>query len=295
MTVSWQGVVGPTASDWIGLYTPGMADTAGVLWLFDSSCTQSVGTAKASGSCSVTMPLTAGTYEFRLFKNNGYTKLATSGQIAVTAPTSGGPTLTAPSSAAAGTSVTVAWSSVASPKVKDWIGLFTVGSSDLSAVNWMFTSSCTQTAGTTGKASGSCSITLPMTLGTYEFRLFADNSYTRLATSGQVSVTAAAPTATVSATPATVAKGASASVAWSGVASPTKVDWLGVYMPGAGTTSTAINWIYTSSCTQTAGSTAKASGTCSLKMPSTAGTYEIRLYANNSYTVLAKSSAITVS
>ena len=84
--------------------------------------------------------------------------------------------------------MTVNWSGVASPKVKDWIGLFAVGSSDLSALNWVFTSSCTQTAGTTAKASGSCSLAMPSTAGTYEIRLYANNAYTLLAKSSAISV-----------------------------------------------------------------------------------------------------------
>jgi Calcineurin-like phosphoesterase len=37
-----------------------------------------------SGSCSVTMPTTPGTYELRLFANDGFTLIATSGQVTVT-------------------------------------------------------------------------------------------------------------------------------------------------------------------------------------------------------------------
>ena len=37
----------------------------------------------SSGSCSFTMPNTPGTYEFRLFANDGYTLLAKSGTVTV--------------------------------------------------------------------------------------------------------------------------------------------------------------------------------------------------------------------
>src|SRR5262249_43500438 len=83
-TASWQGVQSPTTTDWVGLYRQGAADTSITNWKFTSSCTTTAGsTAKALGSCSFTMPGPAGTYEYRLFKNNGYTKLATSAPFTV--------------------------------------------------------------------------------------------------------------------------------------------------------------------------------------------------------------------
>src|SRR5205085_10432827 len=75
VTVSWQGIVSPTTTDWIGLYGPSTADTAPMKWFFTATCTQTSGTAKVSGSCTTTLPTTAGTYQYRLFANNGYTKL----------------------------------------------------------------------------------------------------------------------------------------------------------------------------------------------------------------------------
>jgi hypothetical protein len=85
VTVSWSGVSGPKTKDWIGLYKTGAANTAYTSWIYDSSCTQTAGsTAKASGSCQFTMPNTTGTYEFRLFANDGYTLIAKSGTVSVT-------------------------------------------------------------------------------------------------------------------------------------------------------------------------------------------------------------------
>jgi phosphodiesterase/alkaline phosphatase D-like protein len=83
VSVAWSGVVSPTINDWIGLYPQGAADTAFAKWVFTATCTNSTGTPKASGSCTFTMPTTTGVYEFRLFAANGYTKLATSGQVTV--------------------------------------------------------------------------------------------------------------------------------------------------------------------------------------------------------------------
>jgi len=87
VTVSWSGVanastndwISPSTHDWIGLYHVGDGDTAGIDWVYDSSCTRTAGrTAKSSGSCSFAMPLAFGNYEFRLLANEGESVLATS-------------------------------------------------------------------------------------------------------------------------------------------------------------------------------------------------------------------------
>ena len=112
-TVSWDGVGSPTIVDWIGLYKSGALDTATTKWFYTSTCTLSAsGTAKSSGSCSVTMPAAAGTYEFRLFRNGGYVKLATSGPLTVTgAADTTAPTISGVSaSSITSTGATIAWS-----------------------------------------------------------------------------------------------------------------------------------------------------------------------------------------
>ncbi len=102
-----------------------------------------------------------------------------------------------------------------------------------------------------------------------------------------------ASSATLAAGPASVSAGGSATVSWSGVSSPTAGDWVGVYSPGYPDTA-YIDWFYTDSCSQTEGSAALSSGTCSFTMPSADGTYEFRLFSNGGYTLLATSGRVTV-
>ncbi len=128
-----------------------------------------------------------------------------------------------------------------------------------------------------------------MTPGTYELRLYAANGFTLLATSQQITVNAP----TLSASPTSVGTGGSVTASWSNVGHPTSTDWVGVYPPGSGSGS-YLNWVYDDSCTQTAGSTTLASGSCSVTMPTSPGTYELRLYAANGYKLLASSPQITV-
>jgi hypothetical protein len=104
-----------------------------------------------------------GTYQLRLFANNGYTLLATSENFTVTAVNI---TLTeTPASVLPGASVTAAWSGVPAPAASDWIGLFTPGASNSAYSAWRYT---------TGTASGSVPFTIPAgsAPGPYQLRIF---------------------------------------------------------------------------------------------------------------------------
>ena len=84
ITATWSGIANPTATDWIGLYTPGAANTAFIDWIY-VSCSQTAGAARASGSCPFVVPSTVapGTYQLRLLANDGFTLLATSNNFTV--------------------------------------------------------------------------------------------------------------------------------------------------------------------------------------------------------------------
>ena len=70
--------------DWIGLYPSGAVDTAFVAWIY-VSCTHAPASARPVGSCAFAIPSTiaVGSYELRLFTNNGYSKLATSNPLTI--------------------------------------------------------------------------------------------------------------------------------------------------------------------------------------------------------------------
>src|SRR5437868_5301384 len=65
VSATWAGIAAPTATDWIGLYVSGAADSAFVSYVYTNG--------NASGSTSLTVPANAaaGAYELRLFSNNG--------------------------------------------------------------------------------------------------------------------------------------------------------------------------------------------------------------------------------
>ena len=181
------------------------------------------------------------------------------------------------------------------PTSTDWIGVYAQGVADTAYKTWFFDSSCTFTPGT-AIASGSCTYTVPTNLpaGPYEFRLFSNNSWTRLAVSNPFTVTGVPPVLSLAVAPTSVDPGGTVTATFSNVSSPTSRDWLGVYAQGAADNAYK-TWFYDSSCTFTPG-TAIASGSCTYTVPTNlpAGLYELRLFTNDSWTRLAVSDAFTV-
>ena len=68
------------------------------------------------------------------------------------------------------------------------------------------------------------------------------------------------------------------------VTNPTSGDWISM-SPAGSSLQTYTEWKYAGSCSQTQGA-AKASGSCSFTAPVPAGSYQLRLFANNLYTLL---------
>jgi hypothetical protein len=71
------------AMDWVTLVSASAADTSYLAWKFlnDSGQIPTVGVTTAR--LTFTAPMTPGTYNFRLFANNTFTKLATSPPVTV--------------------------------------------------------------------------------------------------------------------------------------------------------------------------------------------------------------------
>ncbi len=297
VTATFSNVSSPTSNDWIAVYAQGAADSAYKTWFYDSSCTFTPGTAKASGSCTYTVPtnLPAGLYEFRLFSNNSWTRLAVSNAFTVTGGSSAVSLTATPTIVGTGDTVTATFSNVSSPTSNDWIAVYAQGAADSAYKTWFYDSSCTFTPGT-AKASGSCTYTVPTDLpaGLYEFRLFSNSSWTRLAVSNAFTVNGGSSATSLTVTPTTVAAGGRVNVAFNNVTSPTSGDWIAVYTQGSAD-AVYMAWFYNSTCTSNSG-TAMASGSCTYTLPTslTAGLYELRLFANDSWTRLAVSNAFSV-
>jgi hypothetical protein len=119
--------------------------------------------------------------------------------------------------------------------------------------------------------------------GTYELRLFANNTFTRLAVSNGFTV-AAGPT--LSASPTTVSQGSSVTATWAGISAPTATDWVAI-VPVNSPDSSSVAFAY---------SNGVAAGSVSIYIPISvaAGTYELRFYSGNTQAQLAVSNSFTV-
>jgi hypothetical protein len=80
--LAWDGINAPMDQDWIGLYSVVAADTAYLDWRYVSGSHVPV-LAAAVGAMLFPLPNTPGDYEFRLFTNGSYNRLATSGPVVV--------------------------------------------------------------------------------------------------------------------------------------------------------------------------------------------------------------------
>jgi hypothetical protein len=78
VTVTLTGGAGGS-TDWLALAAVGAANTSYLQWTY-------VGAGVTTRTWTVTMPATAGAYEFRLFLNNGYSRAATSPSVVTTSP-----------------------------------------------------------------------------------------------------------------------------------------------------------------------------------------------------------------
>ncbi|HMO78256.1 MAG TPA: GDSL-type esterase/lipase family protein [Candidatus Paceibacterota bacterium] len=172
--IRWETPSGSRSQDWIGLYSPNASDRNYVAWEY-------IPNRGTSGTITFSYAV-PGTYEARLFSGNGYNREDTSTQqFTITYDNNGLPNPNnnyrlnvTSASVNVGQSVTVNYQTPSgASRDRDWIGLYRISDSDRSYLNWQYIGS---------SADGSLTFTAPRA-GTYEFRYFQNDGYTRLATS----------------------------------------------------------------------------------------------------------------
>jgi uncharacterized protein YegP (UPF0339 family) len=134
-----------------------------------------------------------------------------------------------------------------------------------------------------------------VTPGTYEFRFFANNGYTLLASSATVTVTASTAAMAVNGTPppTPVSVLAGSSVTVTATDDPANAtDWVALFVVSAADTD-SVDWRYLNNATVPP-ATGVSSGTLTFQTPVGAGDYEFRFFANNGYARLATSSLVSV-
>jgi subtilisin family serine protease len=250
------------ATDWLALAAVGTPDTSYVQYTY-------VGAGVTTKAWTVTL-VSAGNYEFRLFINGGYTRVATSPTVTAAVQPGASPTLTvSPATIPTGGQVTATLTNGTGGS-GDWLALAAVGTPDSSYLQFTYVG-----AGVTTR-TWMVTIASP---GVYEFRLFLANG-SRAATSPVVTVSP--PTLSVSAT--SVAPGGQVTVTLAnGLGGAT--DWLALALVGAPNTS-YVQWTYVG-----AGVTTRT-WNVTIAAP---GSYQVRLFLNNGYTLAATSPTVTVS
>jgi hypothetical protein len=267
------------ATDWVALYRVG--SSAEVEWKFLNGARTAPAAAVTGATLTFTLPTGPGTYTLRFYANNTYTLLATSATITVT-----GATVT-PSATIVTSGATLMATIANGPGNRmDWVGLYAVdGKSEL---DWQFLNG-SRTPPATGVTAAAVPITMPARAGTYALKLFANNTYTLLATSQTITVSSPpAISFTVSATALSPGAVVTATIT-NGPGNAT--DWVGLYFVGG---TTEVDWKFLNG-SKTAPAVGLTNAVVSFTMPATPGTYTLKVYSNNTYTLLAIITPITVS
>jgi hypothetical protein len=134
--------------------------------------------------------------------------------------------------------------------------------------------------------------TASVAAGTYPFTITGASGSLAHSVAATLVVQAAPTGPTLGVSPTSSRRGTNVTVTWSGVTSPTSSDWIGIFPPGAANSS-YLSYEYDSTCRSGHISTARSSGSCSFRLPNQAGTYELRLMANNGFTPIVTGVLVT--
>ena len=272
--------------DRVGLFAVG--SNTQLDWKYLNGTQTAPATGLVNASVSFVMPASSGQYNFRLLAGGSTTPLATSATVTVTASVSVIPPSINPSttSVAAGGTLTATVANGPGNRL-DWVALYPVGSTTF--VDWKYLNGL-QTAPATGVAGASLTFTMG-TAGQYNLKFFSNNSYTLLATSATVTVS---NTVTIGGSPTiTSATSVAAGATFTATVANgpgNRLDWIGLYPVGS---STFVDWKYLNGL-----QTPPATGVTGVSLTFTAasaGQYNLKLFSNNSYTLLTTSATITVS
>lgn len=158
VNVSYSGAPG-FEGDWVGLFAVGSGD--------ESPIDRRYLDGTSNGTLTFVMSSSAGSYEFRLFGEDGRGRLAASGPVEVKA-SSGVRIRASPSNARPGEVITVSfWGA----KPGSAIGMYEMTRPDkyMLAMQW-----------TNGRSCGTMTFRAPSTPGRYDFRFFEDNVHRKL-------------------------------------------------------------------------------------------------------------------
>jgi subtilisin family serine protease len=250
-----------SGSDWLALAAVGAADSSYLRWTY-------VGAGVTERTWTVTMPATEGSYEFRLFRNNGYVRGATSPPVIVDEALNGVPIASslAPATAVVGgpafvltvngtrftAASTITWNGTGRPTtfVSTTKLQASIGAADIASVGTAQVAVVTPPPGGGTSAALTFSVSPPPSIAVSAINVQAGTNVT-----------------------ATLTGGLGGSTDWLALASTASPNNIYVKYVNVGTGVSTRTW--------------------TVAMPATAGTYEFRLFVNG-YTRVATSPAITV-
>ena len=148
MSIGWTAPAGSSITDWVGLYRTNTLNGAYLWWVYTNGA--------VSGTANLTAPSIPGDYEFRYLLNNGFTSVAVSQTVTVTATASDYSVTASATSVNTGAPLSVSWTAPAGTPVHDWVALFRVGDPYTAYIWWVYTN---------GTTSGSANLTAPNTPG----------------------------------------------------------------------------------------------------------------------------------
>jgi hypothetical protein len=261
LTVTLTGGLGG-ASDWLAFASSTAANNSYLQYVF-------VGAGVTSRTWTVTAPNTGGTYEFRLFLNNGYVRAATSPAIAVSAGPNPVPAITSlsPTRVIVGSASTV-------------VTVTGTGFVSSSMARLNGNDRPTTVTGTTQLRMTLSAADLSV-IGTSQVTIFNPSPGGGVSNAATFDVVAP-PQLTVNATQ--VARGSPITVTLTGGLGGSS-DWIAFAATGAANNS-YLSYVYIGNGVTTR--------TWVVTAPSTAGTYEFRMFLNNGYVRVATSPPVTV-
>lgn len=271
-------------ADWVALYQAGAPNGSFLQWYYLNGQQTPPASGLTSAQVGFVAPTPPGNYEVRLFADGSTTLLAQSSFTVSNAA----PQITRElPSVAPGTIVTASVTN-GPGNATDWIALAPVGSAFSGFVDWRYLNGQQSPPGA-GVTSATVPFTAPSTPGTYELRLYSNNSSNLLATSSSFTVSATAPS--LAAQPSLVGPGGGIQVQVANGPGNTG-DWVAMYATGASFPNyQAYQYLNGLSTPPGAGVT---SAVLSFVTPITQGTYYFVLYSNNTANILARSASFTV-
>lgn len=280
-------------SDWVAMVPSSSSDGAYVAWKYLNGLTTSAPSpGMTTATLQFTAPSTGGTYNFRFFANGSFAKLATSGTVTVTAAPAPTPTISLSTTSLNGGAQFTVTLANGPRNATDWVSVNATSAADTAYISWAFMNGTT-TPPATGSAGATFQMHAPTAPGTYNVRWFSNNTFTKLATSATFTVVAPPPPppGSVTLSTTTVSAGSQFSVTLAnGPANPT--DWVALYQTGA-PSGAYLKWEFLNGTT-TPPSSGVSNAALQFTAPTTAGTYEIRWFSNNTFTTIGTSAALTV-